>query len=75
MGRFAQGENFDVRMERPQLTFVFNFFQANGISPQAYSSPQEAEREVETLIKVFEATATGGEVPVGKVKDWKRCPL
>lgn len=38
----------------------------NGINASAYSSPQEAEREVETLIKVFEATTTGGDLPIGK---------
>lgn len=29
-----------------------DILQAHGITPQAYSSPQEAEREVETLMKV-----------------------
>ena len=38
----------------------------NGITPQAYQSPQEAEREVEVLMKVFEATTSGGDIPIGK---------
>lgn len=45
--------NFDSETGFSGLPAEWNdILQAHGITPQAYSSPQEAEREVETLMKV-----------------------
>ena len=59
--------NFDSEMGFSGLPPGWDeLLRVNGITAQAYSSPQEAEREVETLMKVFEATTSGGELPLGK---------